>query len=40
MFKDKFIANENIEKGKRIGNGHFGEVYKGRTIKHTKHMNV
>ena len=29
MFKDNFISNEKIKKGQRIGNGHFGEVYKG-----------
>ena len=29
MFHDKLITNEKIKKGKRIGNGQFGEVYKG-----------
>ena len=29
MFRDKLITNEKIKKGKRIGNGQFGEVYKG-----------
>ena len=31
MFKDKLISNDKIVKGKRIGNGQFGEVYKGRS---------
>ena len=26
---DKLITNEKIKKGKRIGDGQFGEVYKG-----------
>ena len=37
MFRDKLISNEKIKKGKRIGNGQFGEVYKGNGfIKRTK----
>ena len=30
--RDKLIPNEKIKKGKRIGNGQFGEVYKGKAI--------
>ena len=30
--RDKLIPNEKIRKGKRIGNGQFGEVYKGKAI--------
>lgn len=29
MFENNFISNHKIKKGTRIGNGHFGEVYKG-----------
>ena len=29
IFEKNFISNEKIKKEKRIGNGHFGEVYKG-----------
>ena len=29
IFEKNFILNEKIKKEKRIGNGHFGEVYKG-----------
>ena len=32
MPRDKLIPNEKIKKGKRIGNGQFGEVYKGKAI--------
>ena len=32
MPRDKLIPNEKIQKGKRIGNGQFGEVYKGKAI--------
>ena len=30
IFHDKFISNHKIEKGIRIGNGQFGEVFKGK----------
>ena len=30
MFTDHLIVNEKIDKGKRIGNGQFGEVFKGK----------
>jgi hypothetical protein len=30
MFTDNLIVNEKIDKGKRIGNGQFGEVFKGK----------
>ena len=29
MLNEKLITNDKIEKEKRIGNGQFGEVYKG-----------
>ena len=34
MFKDNLIINSKIEKGKRIGNGQFGEVFKGNENYH------
>ena len=36
MFHDKLITNEKIKKGKRIGNGQFGEVYKGTFFMFTR----
>ena len=34
MFTDNLIVNEKIDKGKRIGNGQFGEVFKGKNHCH------
>ena len=30
MFKDNLIVNQKLEKGKLIGKGQFGEVFKGK----------
>ena len=32
MLTEKQITNDKIEKEKRIGNGQFGEVYKGKSF--------
>ncbi len=32
LFDDKLIPNDKIKKGKRIGNGQFGEVFKGKYV--------
>ena len=36
MFDDKLITNEKIVKGKRIGKGQFGEVFKGKLTNKTR----
>ena len=40
MFKDNLIVNKKLEKGKRIGKGQFGEVFKGKNINYFLHVNI